>query len=260
MQVALIPPKALLEDTELTSMQLFLPHLLEDKEYFDKFEEFLLKPWVTTILDNGAAEALQLTDIQFRETVLKLRPTEFALPDVLGNGPATVARALDFGDLRRFALNKIKVGFVAQGTTEEEAWWSVTKLLSYAVMKDHVKVIYLPRLLVAEWDREIRIRLAQRIKAEFPHLEIHLFGANNIWAREVLWAASCKVIRSIDTSLPYQAAYANRRLRNLEMGETLEGVKRPSNYFAADFSDPELRMLVTANVRTYLGWANGQQS
>ena len=31
MQVALIPPKALLEDTELTAMQLFLPHLLEDK-------------------------------------------------------------------------------------------------------------------------------------------------------------------------------------------------------------------------------------
>lgn len=260
MQVALIPPKVLLADTDLTAMQLFLPHLLEDKEYFDKFDEYSRQPWVTTILDNGAAEALQLTDVQFRETVLKLRPSEFALPDVLGNGPATVARALDFGDLRRFTLNKIKVGFVAQGTTEEEAWWSVAKLLSYAVMKDHVKVIYLPRLLVTSWDKEIRIRLARRIKSEFPHVEIHLFGANNVWAQEILWAEACKIIRSIDTSLPYQAAYANRRLRDLEMGETLEGVERPSDYFNVDFSDPTLRVRVTANVETYLSWAHGQSA
>ena len=248
MDVALIPPKAMLEDMELTATRLFLPEwLAKDGDYHDAYLRASTQPWVTTILDNGAAEGKSMSKMHHVSLVNNLRPTEFALPDHLGDGLATVASSKGLtNNWAQFLSRNVNAGFVMQGTSEQEAWWSLTKILSYSKMKKVIKVVYIPRLLVKPWDKKIRLRLARRIHAEFPELEIHLFGMSSFWSYEPFDAARTGIIRSIDTSFPYQAALAEKGYDVVQ-----PGLRRPDNYFNVKMS-PKVKDLAKQNVHRLL--------
>jgi hypothetical protein len=117
-----------------------------------------------------------------------------------------------------------------------------------------IKTVYLPRLLLDHGDLYARVKLATVIHKAYPHLNIHLFGTNRKWIREVYAASQeCPFIRSVDTSLPFVAAQANVQLHTRL---PLVG-NRQLDFFEHAVSREE-RLLATYNVDVFLKWARGE--
>src|SRR5574337_1048257 len=94
MEVALIPPVSLLEDTDKTTMQLMLPlEELNRIDYLASYKAHLKAPGQYVILDNGAAEANQVDDEFLVYQAEKWKPNELAIPDVLGDSTKDIRYA-----------------------------------------------------------------------------------------------------------------------------------------------------------------------
>lgn len=250
MQLALIPPTSLLSYTWRTHYQLMLPHLLGDATYAHHYWN-LKASGKYIILDNGKAEAQDITNHRLIGLLKRWRPHEFVLPDVLGNADATVDAVdtffEDLGERRIYS----SLGIVAQGRCIDEALTCLSE-----IMDEHynrVDVIYLPRLLVKPEDPTARLALAHVVKADYPDKPIHFLGAAPSYIREMEVAGLSGLVRSMDTSAPFNYAYEGSLL---EMGEV---ISRPEKYFdqpASMFS----RSVVLANVVTALNWSHTQDT
>jgi hypothetical protein len=248
MRLALIPPLAYLDQTHQTDMQLMLPELLQDYDYYTVMEGHLSNPNQYVILDNGAAEARQPAFDELMAIVEDLYPQELAIPDVLRNGPASIAKAESFLKTygSYFLTLPTKLGIVAAGANMFDAGKTVSFVMRrYA---EYVDVIYIPRSLLADsQDPLARIKLANSFHKFWPDKEIHLFGASTYRANEVQFASKLPYIRSIDTSLPYSSAAMNMSLRNSN------GSGRPDHYFDLVF-DTEQQAYMYDNVAQYREW------
>lgn len=257
MQVALIPPKQFRHHMGLTAAQLFLPEWLSETEHEHDLISFVQQPWQTVIMDNGAAEGKKISNDEFRQLLVHYRPSEYALPDVLGDGPATVKKAQEFGSVRVRGLTQrgVKTGFVAQGTTAEEAMWSLDQIMVQQAFNQHIDVVYLPRLLVQRHNRFARLRLAEKIHKKYMKLDIHLFGASKYYVDEVLEASQMGIIRSIDTSLPYQAAaMSDMHLVDFARSSHADNLRRVDDYYNHELTDKQVQR-AESNVTMYLSWA-----
>lgn len=246
MELALIPPKSLLMDTNRTRMQLMLPQLLDNRPglfitpYSQIYKAHCDDPKQYVIMDNGAAESEQMTNQELLHLVTLYGPDEFAIPDVLGDSDATIAKAWNFFSHNQSQLDllnsnrklmkdaNLKLGFVAQGKTVYDAIRIVDRMTSFT-WSDQIKVIYIPRLLVKESDNpQARIEvfnvLWERYKNRF---EYHLFGAAPSWPNEITIAGQYK-IRSMDTSLPYVMSH---HCEKPDKSTHKEEISRPFNYF-----------------------------
>ena len=245
MELALIPPKALLDDTNLTKVQLMLPQLLISDEtialddYSSTYREHCLDPSQYVIMDNGAAEKEQMSNEDLIKILRAYEPDEFALPDVLGDSIATILTAkiffyahqtdLDNLNLRR---EELRLGFVAQGKTVHESVGTVVRMMTYN-WSLQISTIYIPRLLIKETNNpnarfEVLAELWSRYGNRF---EYHLFGAASTYPGEVTVASTYNELRSMDTSLPYQLSYARQEFSILDDDYPHPEIRRPKDYF-----------------------------
>lgn len=255
MELALIPPVALLDMTLQTTYQLALPHMFKDPWYEAHYKTLLAAQPIGAhvILDNGAAESEHIDNLDLVRLINELHPVEFALPDVLADTDKTVAQAfhfmLDFADQ---IPSDVRIGYVAQGTTVKESVEGVRHIIESAV-GDAIRVVYIPRLLLKEsGSREARLEVARQLYVEFPELDLHLFGASVEWPQEVRAAARMPWIRSMDTSLPFNYAI-NYELIDIE---TAGKINRPKDYFSLELDDRQTA-LSYVNVETFMEWARG---
>lgn len=112
-------PIALLEKSrEFNDYDYALVHLFEENpEYYDFYKKSIELDR-TVILDNSAFElGTAFNSDKYADWIRKLQPTEYIIPDVIGNGTATVDKAEEWNS--KFDLPGIKIG-VIQGTTLNE--------------------------------------------------------------------------------------------------------------------------------------------
>lgn len=258
MKLALIPPASLLEHTNKTTIQLMLPQqLISDYTYRRQYIKHCKNPEQYVILDNGAAEADQISEAAFADMILTYKPQEAALPDTLADGPHTLTQAEHFFSRYDIVNEATKFGFVAQGRSIDQCMETVS-LMEMSWWGDHVSVIYLPRLLIKEaGDHLARIELVAKLNAEYgSRFEYHFFGSSPLWHAEIRVAAELPFVRSMDTSLPYILAYHKKQLEfkkpNVEESAPLT---RPDNYFdklATSFDG------VSNILKTYIDWSEGK--
>jgi hypothetical protein len=226
--------------------------MLANEQYHDWYEDLATKGH-HIILDNGAAESRVPSNKALTKHIQDFQPTEFALPDILGDSDATVAAGMNFYyDHHNDVPSDVSWGFVAQGTTIDDACGAVNAIMDSAAGSE-IEVIYVPRLLVKEAGPRARSEVAEYIHHRYPELTIHMFGMSNESVREPLWIAkTCPYVRSIDTSLPYYYAEASITLSE----DTLVKVDRPDNYFDLKFWD---RSIANHNINVLSRWVQGNE-
>lgn len=249
MEVALIPPISLLEDTNRTQMQLMLPHLLYNPKYANVYSGHCLNPNQYVIFDNGAAEHKRPHAPELFGLCTRYRPQEFALPDAMGESDVTHDMGKAF--LRKYGRQlvdlNVKIGYVATGKDLFDAMEGLDRFIGH--FASFVDTIYIPRLLVRAHHLTARVEMAMAIHEKFGEaFEIHLFGASRWYPGEVRVASRYPFIRSIDTSIPYCFAFDGRPLR-----PRTQQVTRPQSYFQR----PSYAYKGSgAAVERYLKWAN----
>ena len=206
-EVAHIVPAAYLRDLPAQLMHLVLPqelmHNVSYRDFYVDAYEGATAEGAYIILDNGAAEKQQVSLDSLLTCAMFIGADEVALPDVMGNALATVAstKAGLKHALGYFTNLNIpfKFGAVAQGQNAYEAYNCARVLLEG--FGGLIEVIYLPRLLVKQDQRDIRVKLAKMIKEEYPDVQIHMFGLSQNFPGELALMNEYRhYIRSVDTS------------------------------------------------------------
>jgi hypothetical protein len=244
-KLALIPPYKYLKWTNTTDYQLMLPQLLWSERYASRYRAHCDDPEQYVILDNGAAEGEEWSFEQLHIIAEEWGIDEVVLPDVMGDAEATFNQAFDIiGRVKSFPF---KVGVVATGKSPTEALRMIDDLMVYA---NRINVIYIPRLLVKEDDIGARLALADAIHSTYPDKEIHFLGASKYFPEEIQSVARQGFVRGMDTSMPFNYAYARTRQ---DQGLAIE---RPEDYFQLKFDHFQLETM-HYNISLMLGWVNG---
>lgn len=262
MRIAFIPPVSLLGTTTWTDYQLCLPHLLLDSPaYRNRYRQLCQSPAQFVILDNGAAENERVDDYTLLAFAKEFGVDEVAIPDILGDGPATVGRMEAFFSRVEPALSveedrEYNFGFVAQGNTLDDALRTVNYVME-GWYSPWVKTVYLPRLLIEKsGDPNVRIQLARYIHDARPRLDIHLFGMHSDHPMEVFEAATtAPFIRGVDTSMPYNFAYFREFVGYYDRKG---GASRPPNYFDLP-EDKFPKKILSGNLKVMKDWAAGKK-
>lgn len=273
MKLALIPPLDLISDSELTDYQLVLPALCRDSSYYGWYHT--LSPGDNfIILDNGAAEADSVSDVELIDLAIQLNANELCIPDTLGDSRETVKQLNSFFSRYENVLSAnefateghTQLGFVAQGKTYNEAYLTVLEVMR-STWAPYISTVYLPRLLIKETQSaRVRMNLADRIWDVFDtRLNIHLFGSAPEFPREAQYASlECPYIRGIDTSMPYSWAFKGKKPEQVRPAQVLGGgasiwdgykplINRPDNYFYTDAEEYDLDIL-EQNLKVMATW------
>lgn len=246
-EVALIPPVSLLDYTENQKFQLMLPDMLQDKQYEYVYRTYCVDPAKHVIMDNGAAEGTPISDEALFDLALEYLPNELVLPDRLGAMDATLEHSLAFMSQYGPALESLGIipGYVAQGLDIEQAFNGVKAFFADS-RATTCGVVYIPRLHVTPIDLAERLTLAQKLNSWFDGMvDIHFLGASKYWPREIGYIDG-GIVRSIDTSLPFNYAHAPASIHSRAQ------IDRPEGYFALpahSFTNLE------QTVEDYLKWA-----
>lgn len=254
MKLALIPPRGLENYIHLSSIQLALAHI-EHVEYLreyaiaDRRRDFI-------ILDNGIAEGVKdLTAKRLCVLASRFGADELVAPDVMNNGTKTlhaVEKFLDEVEQLPKTYKSLRIMAVAHSTSGDLE--GAKGLVNYYADKPEIHTLGIPRCLMSEEHRAVRIDLANWVYESLPgRFEIHLLGTNPLWPREVASAATyAPHIRSVDTSMPFNYTIARERL-DVKKPAT---VKRPPNYFDVPRDiDPDL---LRRNITAMFGWVNAE--
>jgi hypothetical protein len=229
-------------------MALAIPECLNCIDYVNLYKEASeLKHHIT--LDNGAAEGPMADLEEFTRAADRMGVAEIVLPDIIGNKLKTITAVDNFLDRYPFAGRKFQCMAVLHGNTMREA---IQAARYYANHVPSVTTLGLPRVLITLLEsKSARIDLANVIERTFPkRFQIHLLGASAYWPAEVRFVAKyAGHVRSMDTSMPFNFALANKRLTEPTK------VVRPDKYFTTIHPD-DRSQLVLENVYILKGWAN----
>jgi len=227
-KLALIPPFELLEYTDQTRVQLMLPHLVMNPVYDYVYSKHCKDENQYVILDNGEAEGEHFPTYGLIDMALSYGVDELVIPDTIGDRVSTIEKANAFlyeFDQRvedNLKLNYMSLMFVAQGDSIQEFMQSI----AWAATQQRIDVIGLPRhALETCQDPHVRAYLADFIMTEAPGKRVHLLGTAPWHITEIRDNVWCENVRSVDTSAPFNYAYANRKIR---MGTK---ISRPRDYF-----------------------------
>jgi hypothetical protein len=228
MRLALIPPTVMMEHTLLTDVQMVLaPQYLDSDEYRYQVDRLHLNGPSYIILDNGACEGQMLAVDTLANVAGMLRPQELVLPDVLGDMEQTIELVKSWP---RHALpSHIRLMAVLQGQT----WEEFSKcLLAYAEIP-YIYSLGIPRHMSSTLDDPMaRVNTANFIFRTYGRRwPLHALGANTAYPTEASFLHHAK-FRSIDTSLPYTFAFANRMVDHFVPELQAEKIDRPENYFS----------------------------
>lgn len=227
--LALIPPISMLRMTEQTDCQLMLPHLLGSRAYKNVYERYCRDPNQYVILDNGAAENVQVSFKRLCDIAWTYGVSEMVLPDVLGDGAGTMSYTEDsFSYIKDQKIeSKFSYAVVAQGQTYEEARGTAIHGIALGAT-----TISIPRLLIkATGDPRVRIRLARELDSS--PVDIHFLGASPYATDEFRIVADVMddKVRSMDTSAPFVYAWHNTEYPYKAVRD------RPPGYFERPYGE-----------------------
>lgn len=256
MRLSLIPPLSLLTWASNTNYHLMLPQLTSNFWYNSLYTFRGMDPEQYIILDNGAAEGCTTPPVDLITIAERYTVDEVVLPDVLGDTLGTSIAVREFMKELEGRKHDYKLGLVCTGRSRWEAFDFAQGMLDQ--WPEKIDVLYLPRLLVKENDKFARLDLAADLHEVFPDIEMHFLGANSKFIEEMKYAGELGFLRGMDTSAPYNYAFA---------GQTLDGgqeVNRPEGYFYQE-SQRFTRSLSIASASTLqynidlaLKWAAGE--
>jgi hypothetical protein len=254
-ELALIAPHTYLHFTSYTNYQLMLPQFLSNPGYAKQYGEYCHAGDQFVIMDNGAAEGVYISDEELISLVSKYAPDEIVLPDSMGNMLETVNRSKRFiGSVIRW-IDKFPVtpslsfGIVLQGGNLDEIERQIDLM-----MEDHepwIDTLYLPRSMNVRWtSRVARITVAEYLEHKLRgKLKIHFLGGSSLFVDELRQVAkNCPFVRGMDTSLPFNYAFAGRYI--LETGIPID---RPAYFWDAIYNR-EVSQLLTRNINEMRSW------
>lgn len=259
MKLALIPPIDLLDWTCETDFQLMLPHLIGDERYDYTYAAHCEDPEQYVILDNGAAEGEEIAMYRLIEIAQKYGVDEVVIPDTIGDMLDTQEKAEYFFDIW-FAdkwwgkPDRPQLMYVIQGKTLDELKQSA----AYALDDLRVDVIGIPRHVLTSLNQgngnaNSRYFMTQWIATKPNPKPVHLLGGNPKYPCELRSYPWPKIVRSTDTSSPFNFSYENKVLR---VGNV---VKRPEGYFDLpwDAFQPDK---LHQNVEYLLKWTGAERA
>jgi hypothetical protein len=253
MKIALIPPKGYelyaLEGSAI--MSLCLPSYMSSFAWAGTIRQAGLMSDMWHILDNGAAEG-EMADV---ETLLNYGQTlhvdEIVVPDVLGDCNASIELADKFFRDAPKGFTYFNWMGVLQGKTEEE----MLKIALHHVRNESIRTLGIPRNYIT-WAGALSARtdLANEIDRRFPgRFQIHFLGVHPAYPGEIRIAAKYTKVRSLDTSLPFNATIVGT-----ELDDRTRMIERPEHYFS-DHRNLD-RDLLQKNIRTVKEWASGKRA
>lgn len=253
MKLALIPPQGLEERMWEGECLLALAHRLRYKPYLDTVQAIAEAGRHTPVMiDNGIAEGVTLHPIELNALAELCTAHELVLPDVLYGTNETLEAVKSY--CKQYSMKGKRFFAVAQGRNLED----FKHCISEYVEMHKIKTIGLPRLILDKCGKSGRIDLATWMAYEFPdhRFSIHFLGTNPVWMREMYYVAKyCPNVRSIDTSMAYNYAAAGLDLSKKSTWEKV--VKRPTGYFAGDWSKVLFKELYQTNEEVLKEWAKG---
>lgn len=243
--LALIPPVELLEYTDLTQYQLMLAQLTGFDEYNYVYKTHCKDGSQFVILDNGAAEGSLVSDHQLIDVALAFMPNEMVIPDQMGDRLGTQAAARQFLnslELRKETnpeLDEIPLMYVIQGEDFED----FVKSAIWAAEKEWINTIGIPRHALTTCGRaDARAALADMLWGITPKL-VHLLGANVDYPFELMDNVWTENVRSTDTSMPFNYAYAGKKIRRGNFAvRPEEYFTQPATHFSPDLVDYNVDM------------------
>lgn len=275
MKAALIVPNAHLDTHGHGDLHLLLAHLMKVKSYVSHYQTERLKG-AYLILDNSAHEYREgIGAAELLKFALKVKAQEIVVPDVLDDGPATVARAVEALEdwfegtpsPDMYELNPVLM-YVPQGAGKGEYWECVQELIDLhiymakrkhsrrdfvlGVSKDYddfsgglMEILDTLEIIKDEmWaDKEIR-------------MHCHILGwARHLWCYTDL-ARKHKWIRSTDSCKPFQYAIHNLEL---EPGEDPPPYpKRHATGFHKAVLDSDQLQIADRNIQVFRDVAGGR--
>jgi len=262
MKVALIPPlgweKYFLDSTGV-QMALAIENCMAHPTYVNVLKDCsAVGDFV--IVDNGEAEGQRNTNAVVTSFALRLHASEQVLPDVMGSREQTIGRVHEFFMSPGNYWPNMQYMLVLQGDEFEAQ--SMVHWAAEFVYKgspgggeiNPITTLGIPRNLAAMTGSSgARIDMATWIAKHYPDkFQVHLLGAQAKWPQEVKFASKYAgdVIRSIDTSLPFNYALAGVLL---ESGELFQGA-RDRLYMKGNLPRVNVRH-VARNVEVYKSWA-----
>lgn len=206
MKIAFINPHAHPDVLPNTHYHLLLAqYVLNNVWYRTKWFPRNRSPKDFVILDNGAAEEVQLTPGELVNACNIIKPDVLILPDVLGESSATRKGAEDFleSDAWRWEINtRPKLMFVPQGQNYWEWHWCLNHAVGdyIGLAKRYSTGDFLPTTCVFG-----RLELAEASADIYPSKRIHLLGLTR--SRELLTFKSHPgLAHGVDTALPWVLA------------------------------------------------------
>ena len=238
-----VPLSLLQESRNFNDYDYALVHLFpEQREYYNFFTESLRRYGRKVILDNSIFELGTAYDHgEFVEWILRLRPTEYIIPDVLEDSDKTVRNGLDFTREYRDLPGK-SIG-VVQGHTYSELVWCY-KNLDKNVNVDKIAISFdysFYQNLFPNTNKYIsfmlgRISLINRllkdgvINHNKPH---HLLGCG--LPQEFIYYKGMDFIETVDTSNP--VVHAIKGIRYNEWGLLDKESQKLVDLFSTDEKD-----------------------
>lgn len=244
-KLALIPPISQLGWTLETNYQLMLPHLLDDERYRRIYGQHCADPDQFVILDNGAAEGVEVEGQELIDTALWMGADEVVIPDVIRDAEATQREAEKFHEKYYVNDPELSYMFVIQGNTPGRFLDSI----AWATGQEWIDTIGIPRHMIETLDvAHARVRAARVIR-EVCDKPVHLLGASPFCPDELSffdedWPEN---VRGTDTSSPFNYAHAGKLLKQ---GDE---VHRPRGYFDLKVEDFD-RACVKTNIESLQNW------
>jgi hypothetical protein len=226
-KIALIPPISKLETTLGRDYQMLIPEALTRQTYRDFYETLGRNDKYFVMMDNGMFEHTEMNNRDLLAVAKRSNIQELVLPDRWADPYGT---AVLIGEYFKECVPMYKdytpkMAAVAHGGTFGAAMQFVDGVSEFS----EITSVHISRSLTrSTGKRDSRILLADWIDTKFPdRFEIHFLGFDDSWHGEVAVAALTGLVRSLDTIVPYSAAYHDC---DLETGLS-DQATRPTDYF-----------------------------
>jgi hypothetical protein len=253
MKLALIPPIQLLSYTEASDHQLMLPQLLRNNIYSAHYDKLCRTETEFVMMDNGAAEAEPLDPEAVVLIAKQMGVTEVVASDVLRDPIGTRQSIIVFLDAVKKHDYEGRIAIVAQGQKKQ----AVDLASEFIEQNLQIRTVCIPRSIVSMDNPWARLEIAMGIHTRYPFIDIHLFGASNVWPKEVLEVAqNMPFIRSMDTSMPFVYAWSGIELHKDGPVIPVPHREGDMSYFTSTWG-PDREAIVNKNVNRMLMWADG---
>jgi len=224
-----------------------LANIASKDENYCNFYKKKVEDGAFVLLDNGAAEADQMTLEVMWSVIEKINPSEVILNDCLMDCEETVRRSIEAINFYKSRGYKGQYLFVPQGQNLRE--W----IMCYELMKDYcverlmdskcISTIGVSKFVTKGWkDSEARYSCCSYLSYEKP--QVHLLGCHENINEVAKISKQFDFIRSNDTAISYIYALSNKKITDGD---------RPSgeiNFIKSDLDEQQIEIL-KENMQTF---------